>query len=145
MASCLVLQLVLGGVLSSHYAGLACTGFPTCDGQSLAPTFEGLVGVHVIHRLNGYVLLIVYMLLAVATWRTGPVGRLAATGLGLVVLQIAVGAANVLLRLPNALTAMHTGIAAAIVLVTALVVREAVGVRAPLAGPVTRARAVEVG
>lgn len=134
VASCLVLQIVLGGMVSSHYAGLACTDFPTCDGASMAPTFQGLVGVHVLHRLNGFALFFAFALMAAATWRRGRCGTLGATGLALVTAQIGAGAANVLLGLPQVLTAVHTALAAAIVLVTALLVREVAGLRVALPG-----------
>jgi heme A synthase len=42
----------------------------------------------------------------------------------LVLAQIAVGAANVLLRVPVEITGLHSALAAAIVLATALAVRE---------------------
>jgi heme A synthase len=43
---------------------------------------------------------------------------------GLVLAQIAVGAANVLLRVPVEITGLHSALAAAIVLLTALALRE---------------------
>src|SRR5258705_3427819 len=43
------LQLALGGLVSSHYAGLACGTFPLCNGDSLSPTFAGPIGLHVLH------------------------------------------------------------------------------------------------
>ena len=129
VAVTLVLQIVLGGWVSSHYAGLACTSFPTCDGEQIVPTLQGLVGIHVLHRLNGFVLLAAYAWLAWTSRGAQPVGRLAQLGLALVTLQIGVGVANVLFRLPVALTGIHTGMAAAIVLTTALVVREVVHAR----------------
>ncbi|MBW2230125.1 MAG: COX15/CtaA family protein [Deltaproteobacteria bacterium] len=145
LAACLMLQIVLGGIVSSHYAGLACTSFPSCDGESIVPTLEGLVGIHVIHRLNGFALLTLYGLLALSTRGVGRFGMLAAAGLGLVALQVGVGAANVLLMLPEPLTAMHTGVSAAIVLVTAMLVRDVAWDRGALPDSTTRARIVEVG
>jgi heme A synthase len=49
---------------------------------------------------------------------------LAWTGLRLVLLQIAVGALNVLARLPVEVTALHSALAAASALTAALLVRE---------------------
>jgi cytochrome c oxidase assembly protein subunit 15 len=125
----LVLQIVLGGLVSSHYAGLACADFPTCDGQHFVPTLQGALGFHVLHRLNGYLLVVVFSLLAFSTRETGRLGRLAALACGLVWLQVAIGVTNVLLRLPYAVTGLHTGVAAAIVLTTALTVREFIHAR----------------
>jgi cytochrome c oxidase assembly protein subunit 15 len=133
-------QIALGGLVSSHAAGLACASFPTCDGQSLAPTLHGLVGVHVLHRLNGFLLL---GLLAWLIWtaRDEPhVGRLARGMTRLVLVQIVIGVMNVLLRLPVELTALHSAVAAAIVLLAALLARELVRSRsASVASATTRA------
>ncbi len=125
VAGMVVGQLTLGGMVSSHAAGLACADFPSCDGSSLAPTFEGLVGIHVLHRLGGYTLLAAFLVLAALTRGTARVGALWRAGLHLVLLQVLVGAANVLLRLPVEVTALHSALAAAIALVTTLLLREA--------------------
>lgn len=129
VAVALVLQIVLGGWVSSHYAGLACTAFPTCDGEQIVPTLRGLVGIQILHRLNGFVLLGAYGGLAFQAWGRGRIGRLAAVGAVAVVLQIGVGAANVLLRLPVAVTGLHTAVAAGIVLTTGLLIRDVVRAR----------------
>ncbi|MEE3328591.1 MAG: COX15/CtaA family protein [Myxococcota bacterium] len=126
VAFLLLVQMVLGGWVSSNYAGLACTHFPTCNGQQWVPTWEGLVGIQIIHRINGVLLLAAYGVLAFLLSGKGRLGSLSALGLGLVLLQIGVGVANVLLRLPIWVTALHSGLAAAIVLVTALCVRRVV-------------------
>lgn len=136
-------QLVLGGWVSSHYAGLACTEFPTCDGTSVVPTWQGLVGIHVMHRLNGFLLLAAYAALAFVARRAPGTGRVAALGLALVTLQIGVGVANVLFRIPIALTGLHTGLAAAIVLTTAVLVRRVVLSRSLEATPAAPGRVAE--
>ncbi|HXZ84776.1 MAG TPA: COX15/CtaA family protein [Myxococcota bacterium] len=118
------LQIALGGLVSSHSAGLACAAFPTCDGDSLVPSVRGLVGLHVIHRLNAYAVALGCSLLAWMLRNAGPVARLAWTALRLVLVQIAVGAANVLLQLPVELTALHSALAAAIALSVGLALRE---------------------
>jgi cytochrome c oxidase assembly protein subunit 15 len=118
------LQMVLGGVVASHFAGLACSTFPLCNGDSLAPTFHGPVGLHVLHRLNGYAVALAFAGLAWQLRGAGAAGRLAAVGLALVLFQIAVGAANVLLRLPVEVTALHSALAAGIVLTSGMLARE---------------------
>jgi cytochrome c oxidase assembly protein subunit 15 len=124
-----VVQIALGGLVSSHFAGLACHAFPTCDGVSLVPTLRGQVGLHVVHRLGACALLMLFALLVWATRGTASnLARYARSGLRLVLLQFAVGVANVWLLLPVELTALHTGIAAALLLVAALMLRE-IGVR----------------
>lgn len=120
----LVLQLALGGMVSAHAAGLACAAFPTCDGELLAPTLSGPVGLHVIHRLNGYLIFFVLGALAIGARRTA-LAPLAWLAFHLAVLQIGVGALNVLLRLPVEVTGLHSALAAALALVTTGLAREA--------------------
>jgi cytochrome c oxidase assembly protein subunit 15 len=118
-------QVALGGLVSSHYAGLACYSFPTCDGTSFAPTFSGLVGLHVVHRFGAYAVVAAFVLLVWATWGSAePVARIARSGLRVVALQVAVGVANVWLRLPAEITALHSALAAVLVLESTLLVRE---------------------
>jgi len=121
----LVVQLLLGGLVSSQYAGLACSFFPTCVGISLVPQLSGLVGLHVLHRVNSLLLVAAFGALCFVA-RGERVGGLAWLALRLLLLQVGVGAVNVLLRLPVELTALHTAIAAAISLVTVLSLRELV-------------------
>jgi heme A synthase len=137
----LAVQLVLGGLVSSHYAGLACAAFPTCDGSSLAPSLSGPVGLHVAHRIGAWALLVGLALLAWRTRGAPGAGRLARTGLGIALLQFAVGAANVLAALPVELTAAHTALAAARVLVHAELARTVLAPRAVSAGAAARANA----
>ena len=118
----LVAQIALGGMVSSHGAGLACTHFPTCDGGSLVPALHGLVGLHTLHRLVGYALAGLYVALVVAARRTA-LAPFAYGALALVLLQVGVGAANVLLRVPVEVTGLHSGLACALALLTALMVR----------------------
>ena len=49
-------QATLGGTVSSHYAGLVCPDFPTCNG-SWWPGFSGLIGLQFAHRILAFVLL----------------------------------------------------------------------------------------
>ena len=61
----LLMQIALGGLVSSQYAGMACPEWPTCNGGVWFPTWGGSVGLHLLHRLNGYTLVVC---LAFATW-----------------------------------------------------------------------------
>lgn len=114
--ACLALQIVLGGLVSSRYAGLACPEWPTCNGGEWFPTFGGTVGLHLLHRSNGYLLV---LLLGVAAWRTrgaGVLGRVLALAAALGVAQVVVGVLNVRLGLPVEVTGLHSALAAALVL-----------------------------
>ncbi|MEE8580421.1 MAG: COX15/CtaA family protein [Myxococcota bacterium] len=121
----LLLQLVLGGLVASTYAGLACPDWPSCLDGAWFPSFEGALGLHLLHRLNGYALFVVLALTAARARRVPrlQVMLLLAALLGL--LQIAVGVANVLLALPVEITGLHSALAATLVLLTALSLREA--------------------
>jgi heme A synthase len=135
VAFLLFLQILLGGLVSSHGAGLGCAQFPTCDGESFAPTLEGLVGLHVLHRMNAVLLLGFGAGLAFAARASGRVGTLAWTALRLLVFQFGVGALNVLLRLPVEMTALHTALAAGLALTLSLAVREVVLARSVRSAP----------
>lgn len=103
------LQVLLGGAVASNNAGLACPDFPLCNGQ-WAPTFDGLVGLMVMHRLGAYtVVLLVVAFVAVGLRHAGAARRGAAWALFLVALQFALGVANVLLRLPLPVRIAHLG------------------------------------
>jgi cytochrome c oxidase assembly protein subunit 15 len=128
-AALLVLQLALGGLVASHYAGLACATFPLCNGDSLVPTLAGQVGLHVLHRLNAYALCFAFGALALLARGSARVGRLSTVAFATVLLQVVVGVANVLLALPIEVTALHSLLATALVITTALVVREVLAAR----------------
>jgi cytochrome c oxidase assembly protein subunit 15 len=126
-ASALILtaEIVLGGLVSSRYAGLACSEWPACLNGAFFPTFEGAVGLHLLHRLNAYLLV---GLLALTAWTArGVCGleRPTALALALVLVQACLGVANVLLRIPVEITALHTATAVALVLTTAFCVHAA--------------------
>ncbi len=120
------LQITLGGLVSSHVAGLACARFPTCDGIAWIPTLEGPVGLHVVHRLGAYTLALAYVALAIVGRQVESIGWLAWIAVSLVVIQVGIGAANVLSGLPVEVTALHSAMAAGLVLITALMLRVAV-------------------
>ena len=61
----LALQVVLGGLVSSSYAGLACPDWPTCMNGEVFPTWSGVQGLHVLHRTLGYAVVVVT---AIAAW-----------------------------------------------------------------------------
>ncbi|MCB9663076.1 MAG: heme A synthase [Alphaproteobacteria bacterium] len=108
-------QIALGGLVSGSHAGLVCGTWPSCNGAGWFPTLEGLVGLQVAHRLVAYTLAAVVLGNALAQAR-GPLRRPAALLVALVVVQIALGVANVLLQLPVEVTLLHSAGAAALAL-----------------------------
>ncbi|MGL6070283.1 COX15/CtaA family protein [Craterilacuibacter sp.] len=127
-------QILLGGWVSSNYAALACQGFPTCNGQwqpadmrfdhafqltrelGMAPDgslllFGHLVAIHWLHRV-GAVLVSCLLLLLVWTGRQQAAWQGQRRLLfGLWLLQIALGAANVLAALPLPVAVAHNAVA----------------------------------
>ncbi len=104
------LQLLLGGFVAGSHAGLVCPAFPGCGTTTGAwfPSFSGLLGLQVTHRLVAWILLGV-ALVNVAASRA----RLASVAvLGAVLAQATIGVANVLLRLPVEVTLLHSAGAA---------------------------------
>ena len=136
----LALQIALGGWVSTNYAVLACTQFPTCQDSFWPPMnfaqgfqiwrelgldaggapidFSSLTAIHYVHRLMAYV---VFVAIGVLAWRLNrqvPALRPQARWLaGLALLQLATGLGNVLLDWPLAAAVLHTGGAAALAIV----------------------------
>lgn len=105
-------QILLGGLVASHYAALVCTEFPLCHGKFI-PTFEGIIGLQVIHRLGAYVTFGVVT--AGFFWtrkHMSPVLAKYGRWLFLLVLvQMALGIANILLLTPPLITVLHLTVA----------------------------------
>lgn len=130
----LLAQIALGGWTSTNYAALACGGFPTCNGQwwpladyadafhlvrELGMTADGallpfgaLVAIHWVHRLGAAVVGVVLLALGARLARDGATRAGGLVLIGLVVLQIGLGIANVMLSRPLALAVAHSAGAA---------------------------------
>lgn len=119
--------LLIGSLVSSTGAGLACPDWPLCHGE-LIPALEGGVVVEYTHRVvAGVVALLVFALAALA-WRRERQRRavplLAALAVVAVLLQALLGGLTVLWRLPTLVVASHltlgTGLFASLVWITCL-------------------------
>ena len=133
------LQIALGGWVSTNYAVLACTDFPSCQ-NSFWPlmdfkqgftlwrelgagheggyiTFQALTAIHYVHRLAAYAVFVVLMLLAFRLQRIPALRQQARWLAGLTLLQIITGLSNVVLGWPLFAAVAHTGGAAALVVV----------------------------
>jgi cytochrome c oxidase assembly protein subunit 15 len=138
-ALALLLQIALGGWVSTNYAVLACTGFPQCNGQwwpamdwsegftfarELGRRADGapiamtaLVAIQWTHRLFAIAFVAAMGWLVARLWRRGPTARRGAVIIGtLVVIQLATGLSNVVLGWPLAAALAHTAGAAALVI-----------------------------
>ena len=157
---CLVLgvQIALGGWVSTNYAVLACADFPLCQGswwpemhfgQALqvwrplgyladgqAISFAALTAIHMLHRLFAVVLVVVLLALAWRLYCMAATRSQARGLLALLFLQLATGLANVVLGWPLLAAVLHTGGAAALVLLLAWLVSGTTSTRASLGAPV---------
>ncbi len=131
-----LLQASLGAWVSTNYAVLICSDFPTCRGSwwpnmDFAPAYtlwrplgmgpdgmplslEALTAIHMAHRVGAAVLLVVMLGLL---WRLGKESsmRMPARWLSaLLALQIATGLSNVVLGWPLLAAVLHTGGAGAL-------------------------------
>ena len=103
---CIFAQIILGGLVSTNYAGLACPDFPLCLG-SWIPTLQGLIGLHVLHRFGAY---FVFALVLTNFWfnRQSPLySQNSRWLLGLVLVQILLGIGNIVFRIPPLVTILH--------------------------------------
>jgi len=120
-----LIEIMLGGWVSSNFAALACTEFPLCQGSLIPPmdfsyslendglplSIERLTAIHWMHRV-GAVFTIIYLcwlafkLMAVKTLRN--IGK---SILGLIVLQFLIGIFNVLFNLSLAIAVLHNAVA----------------------------------
>lgn len=111
-------QAMLGGMVSTHHAGLACPEWPTCNGQWF-PALEGLVGLHMMHRFGAY-LLTATLIVAASMARNAPdpgIGAGSRMALTLVVAEVVMGVCNVFLDTPVWLSAAHLATAVALLAV----------------------------
>jgi heme A synthase len=121
----LLIQLGLGGLVSSRYAGMACPEWPTCNGGVWFPTWVGGVGLHLFHRMTAYALIVCLGVAALSCRRDGRLRSATALAFALGILQGAVGVASVRNGIPVELTGLHTALAAALVLTVVFALQEA--------------------
>jgi len=129
-------QIALGGWVSSNYAGVACIGFPRCNGEWLpalhfsqgfnlfspvGANYQGgvldnnvRITIQFIHRIGaflaaGYVLILSTLLI----WaRDRGLRRVAMLAICFVIAQFSLGVANVVYLLPLWVAVVHNGVAA---------------------------------
>jgi len=144
-----VAQIALGGWVSTNYAVLACTDFPTCQGQwwpamdfehgftvlrelgagkdgGFLP-FSALTAIHVTHRVGAFIVLSAMLLLAwwLNSHREPAQQRWATALVGLALWQFVSGLSNVVLGWPMVAALAHTAGAAALITLLAVMLARA--------------------
>jgi cytochrome c oxidase assembly protein subunit 15 len=138
----LLVQLALGGWVSTNYATLACNDFPLCNGQivpemdwqhgftlwrELGKTaaghylpFSALTAIHWVHRNFA---LVVVLVLGYTAWRAWRLPGLHGTARNLVLVLVAqatTGIATVFLNFPLPIAVLHNAGAAGLVLLVTM-------------------------
>jgi cytochrome c oxidase assembly protein subunit 15 len=149
VALLVLVQIALGGWVSTNYAVLACRDFPTCQGAWWPPMdfaagfslrrelglhadgsflpFAALTAIHQAHRIGAAVVLIALALLAWRMRRSAApqVRRWAWPLLAVGGWQLATGLSNAVLGWPLAAAVAHTGGAAALAILLTVVLTRA--------------------
>ncbi|HEX9171650.1 MAG TPA: COX15/CtaA family protein [Telluria sp.] len=138
----LLVQIALGGWVSTNYATLACADFPLCQGQ-LVPEmdfehgftlwrelgmtaaghylqFSALVAIHWVHRNFAMVVVAVFGITIWRAWAHPQLRSLARKLALALLLQAATGIATVYLEFPLAIAVLHNAGAALLVLLVTM-------------------------
>ena len=130
----LVMQISLGGWVSSNYAALACPDFPLCQGamfpqmdfangftlwRDLGMTAKGdylpfpaLTAIHWTHRAFALVVVMLVAWVGINAFKIEGLRKTARWLLIMIALQFTIGVSTVFLKLPLALAVAHNGGAA---------------------------------
>ena len=134
----LLVQIALGGWVSTNYAALACTDFPLCQGElfpqmdfangftlwrDLGMTahgdylpFPALTAIHWTHRAFAFIVVASVAWVALRAFKVDALRKTARGLLVMIALQFAIGMSTVFLNLPLALAVAHNGGAALLVI-----------------------------
>lgn len=133
------LQIMLGGWTSANYAALACPDFPHCLGRwlpevlnfsqafdpirgigaafpTLAIDNEARITIHLMHRIGALLTTIILIFLSILLIKNKIFNRLAMILILLLTVQVSLGIANVVAKLPLMVAVAHNGVAALLLL-----------------------------
>lgn len=138
-------QIALGGWVSSNYAGIACIGFPQCNGMwipnlnfsegfylfsPVGANYQGgvldneaRVTIQFIHRVGAVITALYLLSLGSLLLHAKPnkvLGNLAILAMVLVLVQFILGVMNVIYMLPLGVAVAHNGVAALLLAILAM-------------------------
>jgi cytochrome c oxidase assembly protein subunit 15 len=143
----LIVQIVLGGWVSTNYAVLACTDFPLCHGMLIPPMdfghgftlwrelgktssgdllpVEALTAIHWVHRSFAFIVIAYIAWLAHKAMKIAGLRKLGKWILIAIGVQFASGLATIYLSWPILIAILHNGGAALLVLLLVLLIFKA--------------------
>ncbi len=143
----LVIQIVLGGWVSTNYAVLACTDFPLCHGMLIPPMdfahgftlwrelgktssgdllpVEALTAIHWVHRNFAFIVIAYIAWLALKAMKIEGLRKTGKWILIAISVQFASGVSTIFLSWPIAIAVIHNGGAAMLVLLLVLLIYKA--------------------
>lgn len=140
----LVLQIILGGWVSTNYAVLACTDFPLCNGMLVPPMdfahaftlwrelgktssgdflpVEALTAIHWVHRNFAFVVIAYIAWLALKAYKIEGLRKTGKWILIAIAAQFASGVSTIYLSWPIVIAILHNGGSALLVLLLVLLI-----------------------
>ena len=117
----LIFQIILGGWVSTHSAGLACVDFPLCNGNLLPPLkltaiHTDLITIHMLHRIGAIVTFIYLSGLSLFLLAQKNLRRYGSILLTLLCAQILLGILNIVKLRPLHIALPHHAVAALLLL-----------------------------
>ncbi len=113
----ILMQIALGGLVASTYAGSVCVDWPLCNGQWI-PTLEGAIGLQIIHRFFAYALALLILVFATLmhfkrheSWMTSKLKTATLSLMAVIFIQVGIGVANLLYFIPPSLAVLHQTVA----------------------------------
>ena len=111
-----LLLMIVGSYVSGAGYGLACNGWPLCNGQVFPSAHATSVQIHFLHRFIAFALglMLVTLVWVASKQREAAPGafKLAVLALGIYCLQAMVGAANIWTKLAAEVVSTHLGLGA---------------------------------
>lgn len=138
-----IMQIALGGWVSTNYAALACIDFPTCHGEWMPQmdfrhgfqlvrklgmtaagtylSYDAITAIHWTHRVGALVTLLYVGGFSWVLMRRPELARYGSVLLAVLLVQVALGIANVLAGLPLMVAAAHNAVAAILLVVMVVI------------------------